>query len=66
MLKGLARAKPPDQILAGLSAHARVKRDRYYHDSGIDYDRLQVPRNAPCWPAKLSEFGYLPAPTRTA
>ena len=45
--------------------YAVLRDDRHYRDPGIDYEQLQVQRNAPRWLAKLRKFGYLPAPTRT-
>ena len=40
--------------------------DRHYRDPGIDYEMLQVQRNATRWLRKLRKFGYLPAATRSA
>ena len=45
--------------------YAVLRDDRHYRDPGIDYEQLQVQRNAPRWLRKLRKFGYLPAPTRT-
>ena len=40
--------------------YAVLRNDDHYRDPGIDYEQLQVQRNAPRWLAKLKKFGYLP------
>ncbi len=46
--------------------YAVLRDNRRDRGPGIDYEQLQVQRNAPRWLAKLRNSGYLPAPTRTA
>ena len=48
------------------TAYAVLRDDQHYRDPGIDYEKLQVQRNAPRWIGKLRKFGYLPESNRPA
>jgi transposase len=39
-----------------------IKNGDYYRDAKIDYEALQVERNAPRWIKKLIKYGYIPKP----
>lgn len=44
------------------TAYPVLREEHHYRNPGIDYEQLQVQRNAPRWMAKLRKFAYLPEP----